>query len=139
MATVRELQASFIAKAGGMKSTLQGIKRDVNGLKKTTEQSAKVMSNRWNSMGESLQNQGKRITSAGNKIQGFGKKWTKVSGIVGAAAIGLGGSLLALTNKVTSNADMIHKHSQQMGVSTKFYQEMDFWASQNGISQEQME
>ncbi|MEK0177461.1 transglycosylase SLT domain-containing protein, partial [Tetragenococcus halophilus] len=39
----------------------------------------------------------------------------------------------------TQAADEIAKGAEKMGVSTDFYQESAYWASQNGISQEQME
>lgn len=139
MATVRELQASFVAKADGMKATISELEQKMGSLQKKSEQAAKGMNNKWTSAGKNLQDQGAKITATGDKVQGFGTKWTKVTAVVGAAAIGLGGSLLALTNKVTANAEQIGISADQMGVSTDFYQEMSYWAEENGLSQEQME
>ena len=56
-----------------------------------------------------------------------------------AALAGISAGAFAMTNKVTAAFDDISKGSQRLGISTKAYQEMDFWASQNGISHENME
>src|SRR5699024_4600999 len=122
-----------------MKSKISSVTKDVDKLKNTTDNSTKKMGQNWTRFGDKLQGAGKRISTTGEKVTGFGKKWTKVTAVVGGAVAGVGASLFALTNKVTENADYIAKHSRQMGVSTKAFQEMDYWASQNGISQEQME
>ncbi len=44
MATIRELKASFVAQANGLKSTIQGVKREISDLKKKT----KTFSNKMN-------------------------------------------------------------------------------------------
>src|SRR5699024_5830407 len=103
------------------------------------EKQQKIANSGWTKTGDKLQGVGNKMTSMGSGIQSFGKKWTKMTSIAVGAIAGLGASVFALTNKITDNADKIAKHSQQMGVSTDFYQEMDYWASQNGMSQEQME
>lgn len=55
------------------------------------------------------------------------------------AAIGIGTAAFAMTNKVTKGFDEIAKNSTKLGITTDAYQEMDYWASQNGISQGNME
>src|SRR5690625_2199323 len=44
-----------------------------------------------------------------------------------------------MTKKVTDSFDNIAKTSAKLGVSTDAYQEMEYWASQNGISVSAME
>lgn len=57
-----------------------------------------------------------------------------------AAGVGAGASALGLMAKKAADAgDEIHKGSQRMGVSTDAYQEMEYWASQNGMSMGDME
>ena len=56
-----------------------------------------------------------------------------------AAAVGVAAGAFAMTKKITGNFDDIAKSSTKLGVSTDAYQEMDYWASQNGLSSEQME
>src|SRR5690625_5035717 len=55
------------------------------------------------------------------------------------AAVGIGAAAFAMTKKVTAGFDDIAKNSRKMGVSTDYYQEMEYWASQNGLSHENME
>jgi len=44
-----------------------------------------------------------------------------------------------MLNKVSTTADNVHKASKRMGVGTDAYQELEYWASQNGVAQEQLE
>lgn len=103
MATIRELQASFVARANGMKSTIQGVKKDIQGLATETKKVTKGMSGNFNissstikksvgslnksfrdmstsasknfeAIGKSVQSTGKSLESWGNDIQGVGKK-----------------------------------------------------------------
>jgi len=55
------------------------------------------------------------------------------------AAVGAGTALFGMANKAAAATDEIAKGSQRMGVSTKAYQEMEYWASQNGVAQADME
>lgn len=80
------------------------------------------------------------------KSGGFGsslKKAGKVAAVgiaaVGTAATAMGVAAFAATKKVTDGFDHIAKTSRKMGVSSDFYQEMDYWAGQNGVSQNNME
>ncbi|CAM3862578.1 peptidoglycan DD-metalloendopeptidase family protein [Alkalicoccus chagannorensis] len=93
----------------------------------------------WTQSGEAISEAGDRIGEAGEKVQTVGAIWTGVVAGMGAAAAGAAGGLFALTGRVTENADEIAKSSIRMGVSTDFYQDMEFWASQNGIAHGQME
>ncbi|MEK2500213.1 hypothetical protein WN871_10625, partial [Tetragenococcus halophilus] len=90
-------------------------------------------------IGKTMEQSGKKIQDTGKKVSSVGKKWTRATSIVASGVAALGGSLFGLTNKATQAADEIAKGAEKMGVSTDFYQESAYWASQNGISQEQME
>jgi len=81
-------------------------------------------------------NMGKKFSSVGKKITSVGTGMTK--GITAPIAA-LGASVLGLANNASNMADEIHKGSQRMGVSMKNYQELDYWASQNGLSHDSME
>lgn len=77
--------------------------------------------------------------STAAKLGGFAKTAAKGAAIAGSAAVGMGVAAFTATKKVTDGFDHIAKTSSKMGVSTDAYQEMDYWASQNGISSENME
>src|SRR5699024_4625252 len=139
MSLVKQVEARFIANIANMKSKISSVTKDVDKLKNTTDNSTKKMGQNWTRFGDKLQGAGKRISTTGEKVTGFGKKWTKVTAVVGGVVGGVGTVLYELTNQVNDNADYIAKHSRQMGVSTKDLQEMDYRAPQNGISQEQIE
>lgn len=88
----------------------------------------------------------KSISKTGDKADGMASKLGK--GIatagkwalgIGVAAAGVATAAFAMTKKVTEGFDVIAKTSRKMGVTTDFYQEMDYWASQNGLSQNDME
>lgn len=81
-------------------------------------------------------NVGKGFTSAGKKLTSVGASMSK--GIT-APVVALGAGVLALANNASSMADEVHKGSQRMGISMKNYQELDFWASQNGLSHGSLE
>lgn len=84
----------------------------------------------------------KTETLAGKLGKGLGKgiktaaKW---GAAIGGAAIAAGGAMFGMAKKSADALDTIHKGSQRMGVSTKAYQEMEYWASQNGMSMDNME
>lgn len=82
---------------------------------------------------ESLAGKMGRTLGKGIKTAG---KWGLA---LGAAATTAGAGLLATANSAAKAADEIDKGSDRMGVSTQAYQEMEYWASQNGVAQEQME
>lgn len=88
----------------------------------------------------------KSISKTGDQADGLGKKFGK--GIktagkwalgIGAAAVAVGTAAFVATKKVTEGFDAIAKNSRKMGVSTDYYQEMEYWASQNGLSHDNME
>ena len=81
----------------------------------------------------------KKGKTAGNRMRNFGAAAAKGLAIAGTAAIAAGTAMFALTNKITQQADAIAKSSIEMGVSTDAYQQMDYWASQNGLSQASLE
>ncbi|PRO64563.1 peptidoglycan DD-metalloendopeptidase family protein [Alkalicoccus urumqiensis] len=93
----------------------------------------------WTKTGEAIQQAGDNVSKTGDTMIGVGKVWTGVVAGIGAAVAGAGAAAFSLTGSVTENADAIAKASTRMGVSTDFYQDMEFWASQNGIAQGKME
>lgn len=81
----------------------------------------------------------KQTDTFGSKLGSFGKTAGKVAlGAVAGLTTALVGAFAA-TKKVTGAFDDIAKNSRKMGVSTDYYQEMEYWASQNGLSNENME
>ncbi|ARK21359.1 hypothetical protein [Sporosarcina ureae] len=86
------------------------------------------------------------LDRTGNSGSAFGsglKKAGKTAAIgiaaIGTASIAAGTAAFAMTKKVTDGFDHVAKTSRKMGVSSDFYQEMDYWAGQNGVSQNNME
>src|SRR5690625_3390394 len=80
------------------------------------------------------------ISKTGKEAEGLGKKLTngiKTAGKwalgVTTAAAGIGTAAFAMTNKVTQSFDQINKDSTKLGVLPETYQEMSYWADQNGI------
>lgn len=123
------------AELNNLKSYTEGVRKELKDLR----EEQRLSNSQWTKTGKKLDETGKKMSKIGKGAQSFGKKWTAGMAIAGGAVAGLGVSLFALTNKVTENADAIAKGADRMGVSTDFYQEMDYWASQNGISQQSME
>lgn len=74
-----------------------------------------------------------------SKFGGALKTTGKVVAGVGAAAVGLGVAAFGAASKLASSADKIAKTSAKLGVSTDAYQEMAYWASQNGLAQDQLD
>lgn len=88
----------------------------------------------------------KSISKTEGKMKGLGKKFsgglkTAAKWGVGltTAAVGVGTAAFAMTDKLTQGFDAISKGAQKVGITTDAYQEMDFWASQNGLSSDNME
>lgn len=81
---------------------------------------------------------GEAEKSGGKFKKGMGTVGKAVAGVTAAAA-GLTAAAFAATKKVTEGFDNIAKSSTKLGVSTDAYQEMDYWAGQNGISSQTME
>ncbi|MFK3938946.1 peptidoglycan DD-metalloendopeptidase family protein [Alkalihalobacillus sp. NPDC078783] len=123
------------AELNNLQSYTEGVRKE---LKKLQEEQ-RIANSGWTKTGQALDATGKKMTKIGDGMQSFGKKWTAGIAIAGGAVVGLGVSLFALTDKATQAADAIAKGSERAGVSTDFYQEMTFWASQNGLAHEQME
>ncbi|MFA1821154.1 hypothetical protein ACDX78_13440 [Virgibacillus oceani] len=88
---------------------------------------------------KSLDNVDSKAQGLGSRIGGAAKKVGKAGLIIGGAMSAAGTAAFAMVNKVTSSFDDIAKGSARLGVSTDAYQEMDYWASQNGMSHENME
>lgn len=100
MATIREIQASFVARANGMKSTIQGVKKEISNLAKDTKKMSDGMDKSFNKgtsnisrhlrdmslsasksfedIGKSIQSVSTRLESWGKDIKTFGKTTSKV-------------------------------------------------------------
>ncbi|PIC75047.1 hypothetical protein [Sporosarcina sp. P17b] len=88
----------------------------------------------------------RQIKHSKNTVKEFGKNAGKAmknvakGAAVGGAAIVAGlGVAFAATKKLTDGFDNVAKTSRKMGVTSDFYQEMDYWAGQNGVSTDNME
>ena len=82
------------------------------------------------------------MDEASSKAGGFGgiMKTAALGVAAGTAAVAAAGAaLLAFASRTSAAADEIDKTSIKLGISTDALQEMDFWASQNGISQGTLE
>ncbi|WP_067725375.1 phage tail protein [Oceanobacillus damuensis] len=87
----------------------------------------------------SLSKTDKKAKGVGERLGGGIKTAAKWGTALAGAAIGVGAAMFGLANKATQTADAIAKGAEKLGVTTDFYQEMDFWASQNGLSHDNME
>ena len=117
------------------KTQLEQTEQAVAELRKQQQ----IANDPFTKIGKTMEQSGKKIQDTGKKVSSVGKKWTRATSFVASGVAALGGGLLGLTNRATESADEIAKGAEKMGVSTDFYQESAYWASQNGISQEQME
>ena len=81
----------------------------------------------------------KKGKSTGSKFADVAKKGALIGTAVVGAAAAAGGALLGMSSKAAGVADNVDKASKRMGVSAEAYQEMDYWASQNGLSQANLE
>lgn len=117
------------------KTQLEQTEQAVAELRKQQQ----IANDPFTKIGKTMEQSGKKIQDTGKKVSSVGKTWTRATSAVAGGVAALGGSLFGLTNKATQAADEIAKGAEKMGVSTDFYQESAYWASQNGISQEQME
>lgn len=88
---------------------------------------------------KSLSKTDKNAQSLGKRFGSMVKTAAKWGAGLVTAAGAAGAALFGLVNKATQTADAIAKGAERVGVSTDFYQEMEFWASQNGLSHEKME
>src|SRR5690554_7862636 len=63
-----------------------------------------------------------------------------VGAAAGAAALAAAGAAaVAMAANTAAMADTVDKAAKRMGIGAEAYQELDFWASQNGLSAERME
>jgi len=77
-----------------------------------------------------------KARNVGSRVGGAGKAMTK--GIT-APVMAAGAAALGLANKYASMGDRIGKTSTKLGVSTDALQEMEYWASQNGMEAKSLE
>lgn len=80
-----------------------------------------------------------KAEKSGGKFGKFVGTVGKGAAVLGAVAVATGVALFAMTNKVTQSFDNIAKTAPKLGISTDAYQEMDYWAGQNGLSTGNME
>lgn len=123
-------------------ASLNNLERHVGSLTdeyKAFQKEQEIASSRFGKLSKSLDEQGDKFQAFGGKMTAVGGTMTKISaGIVGGVAA-IGGSLFALTSKAAETGDEIAKNATKLGVTTDFYQEMDYWAGQNGVSHDNME
>lgn len=118
---------------------LNNLSRYVNNATEELEEmkrQQKIANSTWTKSGKKLTAMGDKISSVGGKVTGFGKKWSKMSGLAVGAITGLGTTIFGLTNKISANADEVQSQAAEMGVAAETYQELDYWAQQNNISQQ---
>lgn len=88
---------------------------------------------------KSLSRTDKKTKTLGDRLRSGIKTAGKWGAALAAAGVAAGAAMFGLVNKATQAADAIAKGAEKVGMSTDFYQEMEYWASQNGIAHEQME
>ena len=88
---------------------------------------------------DELDKTGEAGSSFGGNLKKAGKTAAIGIAAIGTAAVGATAAAFAMTKKVTDGFDNVAKTSRKMGVSSDFYQEMDYWAGQNGVSTNDME
>jgi len=84
---------------------------------------------------------GRGLQQGESRLRKFGRGAAKVGKVVagaGAAAAGLGVAAFAAANKIATGADAIAKGASKLGVTTDTYQELTYWADQNGVSHDGM-
>ena len=85
--------------------------------------------------GKGLKDGETRLSKFGGVVKNVGKGVAAGAGIVA----GLGVAAFAASTKVAEAGDRIAKGASKLGITTDAYQEMEYWASQNGLSHDQME
>src|SRR5690554_4236389 len=88
---------------------------------------------------ESISKTDKKAEGLGGKLKSGIATAAKWGAALGAAAVAAGTAMFAMANKTTEGFDKISKNSTKLGIATDTYQEMNYWASQNGISTDNME
>jgi len=86
-----------------------------------------------------LKESDKRAREASKTFKNMGKAVKTMGKVALAGTAAAGAALIGMATKASQTADAIHKGSQRMGISTKAYQELEYWASQNGLAQQQLE
>lgn len=88
---------------------------------------------------KSLSRTDKNTKTLGERLGSGIKTAAKWGTALVGAAVGVGVAMFGMVNKATQAADAIAKGAEKVGMSTDFYQEMSYWAGQNGLSHENME
>ncbi|WP_215113425.1 hypothetical protein [Exiguobacterium sp. s63] len=86
-----------------------------------------------------LKESDKRARESSRMFSKMGDAAKKVGKVVAVGVAAGATALVGMAQKSAATADAIHKGSQRMGVSMKGYQELEYWASQNGLAQDQLE
>lgn len=88
----------------------------------------------------------KSIAKTSDKAGGLGEKLSngvktaaKWGAAIGAGALVAGAGMMKMATSSAETTDRIDKLSQKIGMSRQFFQEMDFVASQSGMSVEQLQ
>lgn len=86
-----------------------------------------------------LKESDKRARESSRMFSKMGETAKKVGKVVAVGVAAGATALVGMAQKSAATADAIHKGSQRMGISMKGYQELEYWASQNGLAQDQLE
>lgn len=87
----------------------------------------------------SLNKVDKKGKSTGQKFADVAKKGALIGAAVVTGAVAAGGALFGMASNAAGVADNVDKASKRMGIASDAYQELDYWASQNGLSNSDME
>ena len=121
---------------GEIEINRQKAETDIKAVEKQADTSGKRMES-------SFEKVTKAIGTAVKRVDDFGKKATKLgtdlSKTLTAPIVGVTAALAALTAKSSDTAGQIEDLSRKMGISTDAFQEMNYWATQNGLSQAELE
>lgn len=88
---------------------------------------------------QSLSKTDEKAKGLGATMANAGKAVGKAAVAIGAAAVGAGTALVGMANKAAETADAVDKGSLRMGVSTTYFQELQYAAGQCGVEMSTME
>lgn len=88
---------------------------------------------------KSLSKTDEKASGLGTTMTNMGKTVGKAALAIGTAAVGAGAALVGMANNAAQTADAVDKGSLRMGVSTTYFQELQYAAGQCGVEMSTME
>lgn len=88
---------------------------------------------------KSLSKADEKAKGLGTSMANAGKAVGKAALAIGAAAVGAGAALVGMANNAAKTADEVDKGSIRMGVSTGYFQELQYAAGQCGVEMSTLE